>query len=666
MLNARFEFGRAWLGRAAAAIVLSVAMLPLPAGVRAADYYVHATIGNDLNDGSLGSPFHTLIRLQSAMQSGDRAFLAGTFRERLFLSGLSNITVAQWQGQPQAILRGDRVIAGPWSGGPIVWQAVLPPGQTPASVVVDWDTNVDQYGRHFGFLKPVPDAGAVSLIPNAFWFDASTRTLALNLAGEDPAAHQIAFCVAGTDGLTIYGGAAGVTNVTVDGLHSYLWADPTPGTGYGFKMRDCRNSVLKNHVAIDNGYHGSGWVNYSVPNTNNHEENGVVWGTTNDSCFVFYTDLGDVTGARWTDCTAYKYTFLGRDAQPVTSFEKCTGFHWHTSGAGPLVRDLEANSCHVVEFEDQNNAGAFAGQDSSLPSDATDWRTYPARVVECTVIRGKGALVYPNATAFVRCSMDYSLAGGTATSTEAVFADNGIAGAGAMLFDACEIEVNLDGSSGRAFFGVRGAIRWTFLNSSFLDTGVNAFPHRIVMWYAPQSGLLARGSIFAFRNRNGVRGLNYNDFNAAWLPLHDFKDCVYVNVSDSAYSTVSNGAFNDKAEWKSLVDPDGIYLTQSPYADVSGATGLALDPSGPLAGVRKRLAIATAVGINGVAYSGTYGAYQEACPADLNADGFVNGDDYDLFAEGFEGGSLDADFNRDGFVTGDDYDAFAEAFELGC
>ena len=54
------------------------------------------------------------------------------------------------------------------------------------------------------------------------------------------------------------------------------------------------------------------------------------------------------------------------------------------------------------------------------------------------------------------------------------------------------------------------------------------------------------------------------------------------------------------------------------------------------------------------------------CPGDINADGFVNGDDYDFFAGFFEAGDLRADFNADGFVNGDDYDAFAEHFEAGC
>lgn len=53
-------------------------------------------------------------------------------------------------------------------------------------------------------------------------------------------------------------------------------------------------------------------------------------------------------------------------------------------------------------------------------------------------------------------------------------------------------------------------------------------------------------------------------------------------------------------------------------------------------------------------------------PADVNHDGYVNGNDYDDFAELFEAGDLGADFNLDGYVNGNDYDAFADHFESGC
>lgn len=54
------------------------------------------------------------------------------------------------------------------------------------------------------------------------------------------------------------------------------------------------------------------------------------------------------------------------------------------------------------------------------------------------------------------------------------------------------------------------------------------------------------------------------------------------------------------------------------------------------------------------------------CPADVNGDGFVNGDDYDAFSAAFDESLPEADFNVDGFVNGDDYDFFAARFDVAC
>lgn len=54
------------------------------------------------------------------------------------------------------------------------------------------------------------------------------------------------------------------------------------------------------------------------------------------------------------------------------------------------------------------------------------------------------------------------------------------------------------------------------------------------------------------------------------------------------------------------------------------------------------------------------------CVADFDHNGFVNGNDYDLFADAFDAASSEADINKDGFVNGNDYDLFADAFDAGC
>ncbi len=54
------------------------------------------------------------------------------------------------------------------------------------------------------------------------------------------------------------------------------------------------------------------------------------------------------------------------------------------------------------------------------------------------------------------------------------------------------------------------------------------------------------------------------------------------------------------------------------------------------------------------------------CLADFDQNGFVTGDDFDLYTRAFVAGEVSADFNHDGFVTGDDFDAFSMEFALGC
>jgi len=54
------------------------------------------------------------------------------------------------------------------------------------------------------------------------------------------------------------------------------------------------------------------------------------------------------------------------------------------------------------------------------------------------------------------------------------------------------------------------------------------------------------------------------------------------------------------------------------------------------------------------------------CPADFNADGFLDFTDFDSFVAAFESGAASSDFNGDGFLDFTDFDAFVAAFEAGC
>ena len=56
----------------------------------------------------------------------------------------------------------------------------------------------------------------------------------------------------------------------------------------------------------------------------------------------------------------------------------------------------------------------------------------------------------------------------------------------------------------------------------------------------------------------------------------------------------------------------------------------------------------------------------EACPADHNTDGGVDGDDVIVFFADWDNGLATADFNRDGGVDGDDVIQFFSRWDNGC
>ncbi len=71
--------------------------------------------------------------------------------------------------------------------------------------------------------------------------------------------------------------------------------------------------------------------------------------------------------------------------------------------------------------------------------------------------------------------------------------------------------------------------------------------------------------------------------------------------------------------------------------------------------------------VRGYGMANALGAYNAACPADYDGDGFLTGDDFDAFVAAFEAGeSVCADQDGNGFITGEDFDLYVEQFVGGC
>ncbi len=157
-----------------------------------------------------------------------------------------------------------------------------------------------------------------------------------------------------------------------------------------------------------------------------------------------------------------------------------------------------------------------------------------------------------------------------------------------------------------------------------------------------------------YHNSDGVSGINFPE---------------QIAVDPSGVNDVYVTGF---------LSPAGVYAykngAQTAYVPFASLRGVApLSPGKFLLTADTAISVlTTATGAITPVYTDSNANFQYAnsvtfyCPADMNADGFVNGDDYDAFASSFDAADAEADFNGDGFVNGDDYDAFSSAFDAGC
>lgn len=656
-----------------------IVIVAAPLCARAENWYVHAQSGNDANSGSAASPFRTLARLASVVRSGDVCRIAGTFRaQSLSLTGISYCTIEQWEGQAQAIVRADEQVAGfiPSDG---VHVASIPGAPLYlATVIVDWDAALGGDGRRRAHLRPVHES-LVSKLDYSYSYDSLSGAISLRLDGADPAGHSIAYVAPGGNAFWFRpgGGEACVGN-TVRGITFALWADGAAGRGNGVLMENARGALIENCRFEDCGYHA-----WSFPS-------GICEDNIVRDCFAaglaaggiggaFYAGGAGVSGARVSAsavrCRVLANGFLDPRGMPVFPGATSGGFISHTDGVNNnLVADVEYIECTVEGYVPPSGAGgrdnAFYSRDALVAADRFDPATYAVRAERCKLVDASASLS-PGSIAFSRSRLELTRAGASGASAGGVLGDAGGAAPGTSHgFFACEIVVDLDApiAGTGMVFNCRGNAQTVLVNTSVYDRGVGgagASPAwRFMFNYGGSGSAAAVGSVFAYRvtgTGNATRFLCANDL-ANGVDAHAFAQCAIRGVTDGFYS--GNPAFNQSAEWSTIVDPGAAIVESNPFIDQAGAT---LDLSEPLRSVQRPTSPRAPYGFNGRAYDGRFGAWQYGtCAADMDADGFVTGQDFDSFVELFQTGSPAADFNSDGFVTGVDFDAFVQVFEAGC
>lgn len=346
------------------------------------------TAGNDANSGLTAAlPKKTIMGTAGVMaagfgtQAGDTLYLTGTFRPLCEVTAtgdvdqawkindgaghnLNGLTIKQWPGAPQAMVRLDvpvaitsfNVTATPGvfdydvPDGTCAWwtdtgdankQKTLTEGIV--DVVVDWDLSIDTNGRHFGHLRRSHTTTEASMADNSWCFIPNTpaagsgggggtlRICLLDYADDDQlnaSGLTIAFVPGNVCPLEVgtptyqtyptwgaYDGTK-VVNFTLDGIH-FAFGDP------GYR----KNKPLASGTGDDNTAYGVG-LN--------------VEGTVSTG----YVRVADATGSTIQNCVFFDNGYHG----PTWAGDHCTNNTYRNNVVWGLGPNTNAGSTGLVFY----------------------------------------------------------------------------------------------------------------------------------------------------------------------------------------------------------------------------------------------------------------------------------------------------------------------------
>lgn len=482
-------------------------------------------------------------------------------------------------------------------------------------------------------------ATMLALTPAAgygYWFQ-GTHALAGRLAvllptGKTPAnavGNGVGVSIAGRGGIAFKSGTGVVnTGVVVDGGAIVNFPDTasTSPLGTSLYVENGRSCSWSNMRFERSGIHALslGTSMQNCVGTNNVYV-GCGKSTTNAGIPWVCNPGGTATasGIREYNPLMYLHSLLRHDGAPMSNAAQIIGFFAHTSSSG-VIGDVEIVNprvyCYTPSVGTQDVAAAFRAKDTAAPSDTLNPETYGFRVRQTNpairaLTNGADHRYGTDVTnlAYINCRLDYGAMGTTAGGYQYAHDMRGGATGTLGLF-GCEVTVKNQTTNSRQWAGIGAGMNLELVGCSFYDyrtTNVGVADYSWVRYGAAGATVAAYQCVFAFLqvgNSTWNNRVCVNDTDASYNDGtgHTFRDCVYWNVTATAWS--SNTALNATAEWAAVVDTNGIVPAANPYATTAG-TGT-LEPTAAVKALTKRVATHAVLGVNRLPYDGHYGAWQ--------------------------------------------------------
>lgn len=547
-----------WAAAAAAAMLMSAASAQQT-------WYIHAQAGDDANNGrSPAAPFKTLARWQQSFESletteGDTVLLSGTFREYLNINMLEpakpqHLTIRRWEATDanplslplaQPVIRGDTPVTG-WSraGETARFTATARFGLSLQSVVWNWDTSVDSYGRNLGHLRKVSSTAAVEATPYSWSYDGLNLHVNVTPAGGgtvDPNLGQVGYVQFGPNGgLMIQSGVG----CTMDGLESYLWLNDLTGS-YGFSFEHGQDCTISNCRTRDTSHHGMGFTGFT--GSGNRiiacEVRGLMGLRVDNAgdCFGMLSNNRTLTGCLVSNCTAHCYSLLTPEGLPLNPPRQVHGFRTGTTQSGRLAEDVQVDDFTVYSYFPE--CGMYSTpvriEDAAEPTNPLDASTYGVRFNRLRVVRGgyMNLSGYAFHASFVGCDLNFSECSLRGLQTSGAIASAvGLGGVNHVLFAGSTITANVDNPNGQFWPGLVFSLRTgtaIHLDGCLVEeTGLRARGSTAVMaaWLDGGGSMLARDTTFMFDYARGVRKLCGYD-GLVTVAQRDFSGCVYSSLS---------------------------------------------------------------------------------------------------------------------------------------